>query len=133
MGRGRGKGRKFNDNNNDDDNNVSGEEEKMIPVQKRRGRPQKPLKDDIDDEVAKKIMEEEYDTSSLTNKDKTRPIGESGKKRKKKEKMELLEDENDVKSSFTESTQSNGHVNSGGGNRRKGKPCRAAEACVECS
>lgn len=132
MGRGRVKGRKFSDNKNDE--NGSGEEEK-IPVQKRRGRPQKPLKDDIDDEVAEKIMEEEDANSGLTNKDKSRPGLESGKKRKKKEKTELLEEENDndieVKSSFIESTPTKS--NSGGGNRRKGKPCRAAEACIECS
>uniref|UniRef100_A0A7N0U4S6 Uncharacterized protein n=1 Tax=Kalanchoe fedtschenkoi TaxID=63787 RepID=A0A7N0U4S6_KALFE len=131
MGRGRGKGRKSNDSNNED--HGSGEEEK-IPVQKRRGRPQKLLKDDIDDEVAEKIMEEEDANSGLTNKERNRPGAESGKKRKKKEKPELLEEENgnEVKTSVEDSAKSNnGHAHSG--SRRKGKPCRAAEACVECS
>uniref|UniRef100_A0A7N0TQB4 Uncharacterized protein n=1 Tax=Kalanchoe fedtschenkoi TaxID=63787 RepID=A0A7N0TQB4_KALFE len=132
MGRGRGKGRKSIESNNED--HGSGEEEK-IPVQKRRGRPQKPLKDDIDDEVADKIMDEEEANSGLTHKERSRSgVDGGGKKRKKKEKAELLEEENgtEVKSSVEDSVKSeNGHAHSG--SRRKGKPCRAAEAWVECS
>ncbi|KAF5747232.1 G2/mitotic-specific cyclin S13-7-like [Tripterygium wilfordii] len=45
-----GKGKKLTASNHDDTG--SGEEEK-IPVQKRRGRPQKPLKDEIDGESGK--------------------------------------------------------------------------------
>ena len=54
MGRGRGKAKKSTVNDHDDPG--SGEEEKM-PVQKRRGRPQKPLKEDIDEEEVDKLEE----------------------------------------------------------------------------
>ncbi|XLR18989.1 hypothetical protein S83_046901 [Arachis hypogaea] len=51
MGRVRRKGKKLNVNHEDA---VSGEDEKL-PTQKRRGRPQKPLKDEFDDEEVEKV------------------------------------------------------------------------------
>ncbi|RYR26312.1 hypothetical protein Ahy_B02g060539 [Arachis hypogaea] len=48
---GRGKGKKLNINHEDAG---SGEDEKL-PTQKRRGRPQKPLKDEFDDEGVEKV------------------------------------------------------------------------------
>ncbi|KVH90865.1 hypothetical protein Ccrd_007148 [Cynara cardunculus var. scolymus] len=112
MGRGKGKGKKFALTNNDDPG--SGEDEK-IPVQKRRGRPQKPLVDETDEYVEK--IEEEDDDENV-----------NGKKRKRnkpaKEKGELAKEES------PNGTRSNGFRHNG--SRRKNKPHRAAEAGVEC-
>ncbi|RYR71971.1 hypothetical protein Ahy_A02g006178 isoform A [Arachis hypogaea] len=56
MSRGRGKGKKLNVNHEDAG---SGEDEKL-PTQKRRRRPQKPLKDEFDDEEVEKVEESAY-------------------------------------------------------------------------
>ena len=118
MGRGRGKGKKLTASNHDDAG--SGEEEK-IPAQKRRGRPQKPLKDEID--------EEEVENREVED-------GENGKKRKRnshvKEKPDSVKEENGIgtRSSTDDSSKSNGFRQNG--SRRKSKPRRAAEAGVEC-
>ncbi|TXG73175.1 hypothetical protein EZV62_001754 [Acer yangbiense] len=136
MGRGRGKGKKLTVNNHDDAG--SGEEEK-IPAQKRRGRPQKPLKDDIDEEEAEKIEEEDVENGKvgIVSKEVKSPTStENGKKRKRnsqvKEKSDSVKEENGngTRSSTDDSTKSNGfrHI----GSRRKNKPRRAAEAVVEC-
>nr|POE44884.1 hypothetical protein CFP56_78161 [Quercus suber] len=122
MGRGRGKGKKLTVTNHEDGG--SGEEEK-IPAQKRRGRPQKPLKDEIDEEEVEKI-DKEIKSPSAT---------ENGKKRKRnshvKEKADSVKEENGngTRSSTDDSIKSNGfRLN---GSRRKSKPRRAAEAGVE--
>ncbi|XP_050224066.1 uncharacterized protein LOC126673811 [Mercurialis annua] len=137
MGRGRGKAKKLTVSNHDDLG--SGEEEK-IPAQKRRGRPQKPLKDDIDDEEVEKIEEEDGEngkTSLASKETKSLIMTENGKKRKRysqpKEKSEsVLKEENGIstRSSTDDSTKSNGFRHNG--SRRKSKPRRAAEAGVEC-
>lgn len=136
MGRGRGKGKKLTVSNHDDAG--SGEEEK-IPAQKRRGRPQKPLKDDIDDEEAEKIEEEDAENgkAGTPSKDVKSPTAsENGKKRKRnlqvKEKPVSVKEENGngTRSSTDDSTKSNGFRHNG--SRRKSKPRRAAEAVVEC-
>lgn len=137
MGRGRGKGKKFSVANHEDAG--SGEEEK-IPVQKRRGRPQKPLKDEIDEEDFEKAEEDESENAKngVSTKDlKSSVSAENGKKRKRnlqvKEKSDSVKVENDVgtRSSTDDSTKSNGfrHI----GSRRKSKPRRAAEVGVECN
>ncbi|KAJ6346650.1 hypothetical protein OIU76_003350 [Salix suchowensis] len=74
MGRGRGKGKKLTVSNHDDTG--SGEEEK-IPAQKRRGRPQKPLKDDIDEEEVEKIEDENAGKgkTNITSKDTKKSNG----------------------------------------------------------
>ncbi|CAH1452685.1 unnamed protein product [Lactuca virosa] len=116
---GRRKGKKFTLTNNDDPG--SGEDEK-IPVQKRRGRPQKPLVDEADEDLVK--MEEEEDDE---DEDETTNSDASGKKRKRnkqKEKGDL------VKDGSPNGTRSNGFRHNG--SRRKNKPHRAAEAGVEC-
>ncbi|KAF9686458.1 hypothetical protein SADUNF_Sadunf03G0160700 [Salix dunnii] len=135
MGRGRGKGKKLTVSNDDDTG--SGEEEK-IPAQKRRGRPQKPLKDDNDEEEVEKIEDENAGKgkTNITSKDtKSQTAAENGKKRKRysqaKEKPDSLKEENGVgtRSSTDDSTKSNGFRHNG--SRRKNKPRRAAEAGVE--
>ncbi|WCJ36974.1 hypothetical protein M5689_018140 [Euphorbia peplus] len=135
MGRGRGKAKRLTVNNHDDPG--SGEEEK-IPAQKRRGRPQKPLKDDLDEEELEKLEEEDGESRKPTNKEPKSPVAaENGKKRKRytqtKEKPDSIKEENGVSvrsTSTDDSTKSNGFRHNG--SRRKSKPRRAAEATVEC-
>ncbi|XP_011083151.1 uncharacterized protein LOC105165740 [Sesamum indicum] len=136
MGRGRAKGKKLSVTNQEDLG--SGEEEK-IPAQKRRGRPQKSLKEEIDEDESQKIDEEDSDdTTGLPNKDMKGKIStQNGKKRKRniqvKEKIESVKEENGsvTRSNADESNKSNGFRQNG--NRRKNKPRRAAEAIVECN
>lgn len=136
MGRGRGKGKRLTVANHDDPG--SGEEEK-IPAQKRRGRPQKPLKDEIDEEEAEKIEEDDSENAKpviSTKEMKSPSTAENGKKRKRfsqvKEKSDSVKEENSngTRSSTDDSTKSNGFRHNG--SRRKSKPRRAAEAGVEC-
>ncbi|KAK9274090.1 hypothetical protein L1049_018904 [Liquidambar formosana] len=136
MGRGRGKGKKLTVSNHEDPG--SGEEEK-IPAQKRRGRPQKPLKDEIDEEEVEKMEEEDRENANsvISSKEMKSPAAaENGKKRKRysqvKEKLDSVKEENGIgtRSSTDESTKSNGFRHNG--SRRKSKPRRAAEAGVEC-
>ncbi|XP_022988232.1 uncharacterized protein LOC111485534 [Cucurbita maxima] len=137
MGRGRGKGRKLTMTNHDDAG--SGEEEK-IPAQKRRGRPQKPLKDEMDEEEAEKIEDDDSENvkgCDIVSKEmKGPPAAENGKRRRRssqvKEKLDPVKDENGdgTRSSTDESTRSNGFRHNG--SRRKSKPHRAAEAGVNC-
>ncbi|CAA2965577.1 uncharacterized protein LOC111393283 [Olea europaea var. sylvestris] len=139
MGRGRVKGKKLSVANQDDPG--SGEEEK-IPAQKRRGRPQKSLKDEIDDDKAQKIGDEysEDTTTGMLNKEmRGSNSTQNGNKRKKdghlKEKADSVEDENEnenengPRSSTEDMNKSNGFRPAR--NRRKNKPCRAAEVGVD--
>ncbi|KAK3023436.1 hypothetical protein RJ639_042680 [Escallonia herrerae] len=139
MGRGRGKGKKQTLIASREDHG-SGEEEK-IPV-KRRGRPQKTLKDEIEEEEAEKIEGEEEKEggntkSSGSNKAmKSEGAVENGRKRKRSSEVnknpESVKEENGVGTKTT-----NGSIKSVGfrqnGSRRKNKPRRAAEVGVECS
>lgn len=134
MGRGRGKGKRLTVTNLDDPGN--GEDEK-IPTQKRRGRPQKPLKDEIDKEVEKLEEDSENTKNGISTKEmKTLSAVENGKKRKHytqvKEKSDSIKDENGIgtRSGTDDSTKSNGFRHYG--SRRKNKPRRAAEVGVEC-
>lgn len=133
MGRGRGKGKKLTVTNQDD--TVSGEDEK-VPIQKKRGRPQKPVKDDFDEEV-EKIDDSENVKNGVTHKEMKSPTAaELARKRKRnsqvKEKLDSAEEENGVgsRSSTEESAKSNGFRHNG--SRRKSTPRRAAEAGVQC-
>lgn len=141
MGRGRGKGKKQTTIAARDEAG-SGEEEK-IPPYRRRGRPQKPLKDEIEEEAENIEEEEEEDgentKSSVSNKDvKNEAAAENGKKRKRKKASQVKEnpdsviEENGVgtKTSTDESVKSVGFRQNG--SRRKNKPRRAAEVGVEC-
>ncbi|KAL9233629.1 hypothetical protein vseg_008600 [Gypsophila vaccaria] len=130
MGRGRGKSKKSTVTSHEDPG--SGEEER-IPAQKRRGRPQKPLKDEVtNDEESSKM---EGDTSENKESSVVTTI-EIGKKRKRnsptKEKQSPAKEENGIAETLVTdvSTKPNGfrHI----GSRRKNKPRRAAEVGVEC-
>ncbi|CAL9236576.1 unnamed protein product, partial [Arabidopsis halleri] len=138
MRRGRGKGKKQSASTRED--RGSGDEEK-IPAYRRRGRPQKPMKDDFEEEeeedeeeMVEKMEEEdeEIDDGSVTSKDL---------KKEKKRKMsngsttDLNEEDNGLgsKSCTDDSTRSTSIGFRPNGSRRKSKPRRAAEAVVECN
>ncbi|XP_051141931.1 uncharacterized protein LOC127258909 [Andrographis paniculata] len=134
MGRGRAKGKKHNVASQDDPG--SGEEEK-IPAQKRRGRPQKPLKDDVDEEdfEVQKIEDDgsEEDTTGTPNKDangkkrkRNSPGAEKVEEAKKEENVDVTKSSVEDESNVCRSIRPNR-------NRRKNTPRRAAEAVVECS
>lgn len=137
MGRGRGKGKKHTVVAVREDPG-SGDDEK-IPEYRRRGRPQKPLKDDIEREEAnEKIEEDPEDVKSLisSKSKKYQPTIENGRKRKRsaqvKENIDSVKEEKGVETnpSPDDSTKSVGFRQNG--SRRKNKPHRAAEAGVEC-
>ncbi|XP_027908987.1 uncharacterized protein LOC114168392 [Vigna unguiculata] len=137
MGRGRGKGKKLSVSN-EEDGVISGEEER-VPKQKRRGRPQKVLKDEFDEE---EIEEMEADGSgesvknAVVSSKETKNLNSTkqGRKRKRnsEEKTEAGEEKNGVRigSNIDGLTKCNGFRNNG--SRRKSKPRRAAEAGVLC-
>ncbi|CAN6586597.1 unnamed protein product [Malus baccata var. baccata] len=120
MGRGRGKAKKQKVTAAREDT-VSGEEERILPS-RRRGRPQKTLKEDIG-EVALKT--EDGDDAK-----------ENGRKRKRsaqvKETIKSVKEDKmiETKSSLDDPKKSVGFRQYG--SRRKNKPHRAAEAGVEC-
>ncbi|GAU21924.1 hypothetical protein TSUD_110640 [Trifolium subterraneum] len=137
MGRSRGKGKKLTVTNQDDA--VSGEDEK-VPVQKKRGRPQKQIKekDHFDEEVEKIEDDSENVKNGVSHKETKSPTAtELAKKRKRnsqvKEKLDSVEEENAVgsRSSTEELAKSNGFRHTG--SRRKSTPRRAAEAVVQCN
>ncbi|MBA0662175.1 hypothetical protein Goklo_006355, partial [Gossypium klotzschianum] len=136
MGRGRGKGKKLAVSNHNDAGN--GEEEK-IPSQKRRGRPQKPLKDNMNDEV-ENLEEGDGENGKpdiKTNERKSSIAATNGNKRKRnsqvKGKPDSVKEENGFGSisNTDDSSKANGFRQNG--SRRKSKPRRAAEAVVECN
>ncbi|XP_019070280.2 uncharacterized protein [Solanum lycopersicum] len=116
MGRGRGKGKKLTDDPGSD-------EEEKIPPQKRRGRPTKSLKDDIDEEAVEMIEEEDDSELGIQN------LEINGNKRRRntrvKEKHDSVKEENGNGTTDESNTASR--------HRRKNKPRRAAEAGVECN
>lgn len=137
MGRGRGKGRKQSAVADHDDTG-SGEDEKL-PI-RRRGRPQKPLKGEIEEEDKIVMIEKEDDdleeTKKLSKSKRNQAAAENGRKRKRashvEENAETVKEENGVgaKTSATDSIKSVGYRPNG--SRRKNKPRRAAEVGVEC-
>lgn len=137
MRRGRGKGKKQSASARED--HGSGEEDEKIPAYRRRGRPQKPMKDDFEEEeeeeeelVEKMEEEEEEEDGSVTSK-------KEGNERKRKmvngSNTDVNEEENGLgsKSSRDGSTKSTSTGFRQNGSRRKSKPRRAAEAVVECN
>ncbi|KAI3471403.1 hypothetical protein Pfo_030767 [Paulownia fortunei] len=140
MGRGRGKGKKQSSAAARDDTG-SGEDEKL-PV-RRRGRPQKPLKDDINEEDKVVKIEEEDDgleetkSSVLSKSTRNQAATENGRKRKRpsqvKENADSVKEENGMgkKTTATDLIKSVGYRQNG--SRRKNKPRRAAEVGVECT
>ncbi|CAI9787564.1 unnamed protein product [Fraxinus pennsylvanica] len=138
MGRGRGKGKKQSVIAARDDTG-SGEDEKILS--RRRGRPQKPLKDEIEeaDEVEKIENEENVQDSNspvLNRSTKNQVATEKGRKRLRpsqvKENADLLKEENGlgIKTNASDLIKSVGFRPSR--SRRKNKPRRAAEVGVEC-
>ncbi|XWS43220.1 hypothetical protein CRYUN_Cryun16bG0083900 [Craigia yunnanensis] len=136
MRRGRGKAKKQSVVSSREDPG-SGEDEK-IPAYKRRGRPQKQLKDDIEEDEVEKTEEDGEDVKgSIPIKVmKNQAATENGRKRKRsiqaKENIDSVKKENGIakKSSTDDSTKFVGYRHNG--SRRKNKPRRAAEAVVEC-
>lgn len=136
MGRVRAKGKKLAATNQDD---IGSSEEVKVIARKRRGRPQKSLKDDIDEDEAPKIEDgDSEDTTGEPIKEAGNKTGtQNGKKQKGnvevKEKVDLAKEEigNGTKSSSEESKKLNNFRHNR--SRRKNKPCRAAEAVVECN
>lgn len=134
MGRGRGKGKKLTGATSHEDPGSGNEE--PLPPYKRRGRPQKPLKDDIDEEEVAKIEEDDGDLKlgAPAKETKITPSVENGKRRRRqaavKENSDLVvEDGAGLSTTTEESTRKNGFRQNG--SRRKSKPRRAAEAGVE--
>ena len=135
MRRGRGKGKKRSVVSSREDLG-SGEDEKQ--AYKRRGRPQKQLKDDLEEDEVEKTEEDGEDVKgSIPIKDmKNLAATENGRKRKRtmqaEENMDSVKKENVIttKSRTDDSTKSAGYRQNG--SRRKNKPRRAAEAVVEC-
>ncbi|XP_022873908.1 uncharacterized protein LOC111392748 isoform X1 [Olea europaea var. sylvestris] len=137
--RGRGKGKKQSAIAARDDVG-SGEDEK-IPS-RRRGRPQKPLKDEFEEEdEVKKIEEEEENgqdskSSALNRSTKNLAAAEKGRKRIRpsqvNENADLVKEENGVgiKTNAPDLIKSVGFRPNR--SRRKNKPRRAAEVGVEC-
>ncbi|KAK7262569.1 hypothetical protein RJT34_30143 [Clitoria ternatea] len=126
MGRGRGKSKKLSVKNEED--HASGEDEK-VPMQKRRGRPQKVVKDEFDEEEIEKIEEYESGGNNVKEMKNIPNTTRHGRKRKGnnlEKKMELVDEE---KNGVEELSKCNGF---NGRNRRKSKPRRAAEAGVLC-
>lgn len=138
MGRGRGKGKKQTAIATREDPG-SGEEEK-IPAYRRRGRPQKPLKDEIEeeDEDVEKIAEDGEDAKGNISRKDVKNQGIIANRRKRKRSAQVKENTDTVgvesgigtKSSPDDPTKSAGLRQNG--SRRKSKPRRAAEAGVEC-
>lgn len=132
MGRGRGKTKKQTIAPREDAG--SGEEEK-VPTFRRRGRPQKLLKDNIEEDKVEKTEEDGVDaTGSITSKDiQNQAATENGSKRKRsnpaKEGVDSVKKENGVASTYDSAKTVGYRQNS---SRRKNKPRRAAEAVVEC-
>ncbi|KAK7336632.1 hypothetical protein VNO77_17178 [Canavalia gladiata] len=135
MGRGRGKGKKQSVIAEDPG---SGEEDK-VPAYRRRGRPLKPLTDEIEEVEATEIIEkdEENVKGNVSSNDlKTQVITVNKRKRKRsaqvKEKIDPIKEDNGIraKSSPDDPVKSAGFRQNG--SRRKNKPRRAAEAGVDC-
>lgn len=132
MGRVRGKGKKSTVIAAREEPGSGGEEK--IPVYRRRGRPQKPLKDDIQREEETEKTEE--DGEEAKNLKYQVAATENGRKRKRsaqaKENMDSVKEENGVEAKSTpdDATKFVGFRQNS--SRRKNKPRRAAEAGVEC-
>ncbi|PHU05799.1 hypothetical protein BC332_26621 [Capsicum chinense] len=135
MGRGRAKGKKQSVH----EDLGSGEEDK-IPV-RRRGRPQKLSKDDVEEgeQEVVKIEDEEEDSEntkgSVLSKDVKNQAAVNGKKRKRTSQVKEA-DSMKVEDGVGTKANSNDLIKSVGfrqnGSRRKNKPRRAAEVGVEC-
>ncbi|KAL6523221.1 hypothetical protein OROGR_016824 [Orobanche gracilis] len=147
MGRGRGKGKKQSVVAACD-NDINGEDDKL-PIS-TRGRPHKPLKDEIDEEVKFVNLQEEEDgdgleetkSGALSRGAKSRATTENGSKRKrhlkvKQNAVDLVNMQNGI-IVINKTNQNNELVElesvgyRAKWSRRKKKPTRAAEVRFEC-
>jgi hypothetical protein len=140
MGRGRGKGKKAAIGS---DETGSGTEE-VIPTQKRRGRPQKLLKDETDKEEEEETLKPEVESERKETDElgkvetdskpvpitSTKKAEEIAKKRRKKQAQVKEETKSDAHAGAEVVGRANGFRHSG--SRRKSKPRRAAEAGIKC-
>ncbi|XP_014517172.1 uncharacterized protein LOC106774643 [Vigna radiata var. radiata] len=134
MGRGRGKGKKRSVMAEDPRS-----EEDKVPAYRRRGRPLKPLSDEIEEVEVTEIIEKDEENvkgNGSTNELKTQPITINKRKRKRStqvtEKIDPMKDDNGIlaKSGPDDSIKSTGFRQNG--SRCKNKPHCAAEAEVDC-
>lgn len=130
MGRGKGRGKKQNVISPRED---SGEEEKM-PV-KRRGRPQKAVKNNIEEkeEIEKIVAEDGENTKNFqSSEDMGNQILMENDQKRMKPSLDLVKEENGVgpKANDSDTVKFVGFRQNG--SRRKNKPRRAAEVGVEC-
>ncbi|PKA60365.1 hypothetical protein AXF42_Ash008424 [Apostasia shenzhenica] len=131
MVRGRGKGKKLTAATSKE-NHGSGAEE-LLSTCKMKGRPQKPLKDDMEEDETE-LIEEGLDgvKPTISSKEDKSPVLENGMKRKRHLQEEeisdsALEDNGMIfRSKGFETTKINSFRQTG--RKRKGKPHRAAEA-----
>lgn len=135
MGKGRGKGKKQTVISKKEDAG-SGEEEK-IPAYRRRGRPQKPLKDEIEGVEATEKIEENVNGNNVSSNDmKSQLAPENKKKRKRsvqvKEKIDPMKEENGIRTKPSPDDLAKTVGFRHNTSRRKNKPRRAAEAGVDC-
>lgn len=106
-------------------------EEEKVPTYRKRGRPQKAVKDSAEDDSADKLHGE---GAKATNTDEA--SGNGNERRSvslTKENVDSMKEETsyDSKSSIIETVKPVGFRRSG--NRRKSTPRRAAEVGVECN
>ncbi|KAI0519570.1 hypothetical protein KFK09_007021 [Dendrobium nobile] len=131
MGRGRGKGKKLAIVSRHGDPDSSDEEQ--LPVHKRRGRPQKPSKNEANEEESEKNEEEGVDLKP-DFKEENSTFLENSIKRKRYSQAKgnsdtVLEEKESInRSKLEETTKTNGFRHNG--SRRKSKPHRAAEAGI---
>ncbi|XP_075475540.1 uncharacterized protein LOC142506235 [Primulina tabacum] len=142
MGRGRGKGKKHSVIAARDDTRNSGEEN--LTLKRRVGRPQKSLKDDIENEnenECQMVKEEDgghEDMKSWVSSEssKNQSCMDDGRKRKRaslKEHTDLVKEENDIVTKANATVLVKPSVGYRQiGRRRKSTPRRAAEVGVEC-
>lgn len=125
MGRPRGgKGKKSIESAKNEDAGSEGEE--VIPAYKRRGRPQKLLKDEIDEEEDIVKIEEDGDGTKtiVPSKDSKGSVENGGKKRRRQLKRSsdsVMEEKDEPSTSRPNGFRQNA-------SRRKSTPRRAAEA-----
>ncbi|KAK8514729.1 hypothetical protein V6N13_103117 [Hibiscus sabdariffa] len=107
------------------------DDEEKVPASNRRGRLQRQLKDDIEEDEAEKMEEDGEDVNgSVPIKEMKNPAAkENGRKRNRS--TQVKENGIATKLSTGDSIKPVGYRQNG--SRRKNKPRRAAEAVVECN
>uniref|UniRef100_A0A0A9BFU4 Uncharacterized protein n=1 Tax=Arundo donax TaxID=35708 RepID=A0A0A9BFU4_ARUDO len=112
---------------NEDADAGSGDEEAVIPAYNRRGRTQKHIKADTDEEEDDVKVEEDSDAAKPIVPSKGASVENGGKKRRRQPKRGC----DSVVAEKDEPVRQNGFRQHG--SRRKNTPRRAAEAGVDCN